>query len=1087
MTATRSAPAAVVSGSKIADDGRSRWWRFVAAVTGLAGAVLAVLVPLLPVYQEQASFSWPQQGHAGSVSAALVSYSPQSVSVNIPCAAASMLGERGGNLVSTVPPASGSAWHYGLNVVVTPVVEGGRLQVVLRDKVLLDRPVAELPPGCRVVVFSDSARTTVDSGGGEPVMLREDFRPQLVGVFTDLADPAAVGARADVVIDSRFTTSPTGWKLAAIIGAVAATAAALWALHRLDRLDGRGHRRVFPRRWWRPRPVDGVIVGILVLWYIIGAGTADDGYIFGMARTAGHAGYLANYFAYFGVPETPVGIPYDNVIGLLARVSPASVVVRLPELVFGIACWLLISREVVPRLGVAARTERWAVWAGGLALLAFWLPYNNGLRPEPAVAVAVLLTWVSVERALATRRLTPAAVALIPAALAVVTNPTGLICLAALLAGARPLTLILVARARRVGYLPLIAPALATGLVVLVVVFAGQPLSEIAAMRQAHGVVGPDMPWYTEYLVYQGLFEPAPDGSLARRFAMLFLFLVLAIAVAVLLSHHGRIPGLAAGPTRRIVGTTLAAIPLLIFSPTKFTHHFGIYAGLAGAVAVVAAVACGPGIIRSARNRTLLAVAVVVVLAVSFASSNSWWYVASYGIPWWDKPISVHGVSAGLVLLAAAMLLIAIAGWHHVREPFRVVPRTTTRAVPMLTVTAALIVAVEVASFVKAAVEQYPAFSLAESNLAAIAGRPCGLADDVLVEPDPNIGMLAPISGDPATALGAGTAIGFGPDGVNRADLSSDGSDAAAASVGQSLGSDGTTTKTGGDTGRASGDTTDPSTSGINGTTIALPFGLDPARTPVLGSYGSPGADKHLVSGWYRMPVPHSRGQLLAISAAGRIASTDLDNQPVPGQTVEVEYGTVGDDNAVRSLGTITPDDVSVLQPAWRNLRVPLRELPDQADAVRIVASVSSSDPKQWVALTPPRLPQTRTLDTVVGHDIPVLLDWLVGLQFPCQQPMRHRDGVAELPHYRITPDFSGAQMTTNWQSHSSGGPLGYTQLLTTTQTVPTYLRDDWKRDWGQLQRLIPLDPSTSPAHLDTTTIQRSALTNPGPLNFNVR
>nr|WP_308166611.1 arabinosyltransferase domain-containing protein [Nocardia albiluteola] len=1079
-----------------------RLWRIIAIVAGIAGALLAVAVPLLPVHQQQSSLSWPQAGRAANVTAPLVSYSPTSVHAEIPCSAAAALGPRGGTLLDTVPQASGSAYHYGLNVLVTPAVEGGtpagpasshppqpgdtRLQVVLRDQTMIDTPISALPHGCVITITSDSSNTTV-TAGGDPVVLAGDHRPQLVGLFTDLTGAAPAGMHADVVIDSRFTTSPTALKLIAIIGALLATAVALYALHRLDGADGRGNRRVLPRRWWRPRLVDGVIVGTLIVWYFIGAGTSDDGYIFGMARTAGHARYLANYFAYFGVPETPIGIPYDNLFELLSRLSTASIVVRLPELLLGIACWFLISREVVPRLGIAARRERAAIWAGGLMLLAFWLPYNNGLRPEPAIALGVLLTWVSMERALATRRLTPAALALIPAALAVVTNPSGLICFAALLAGARPLVQIIVERARTAGWTALIAPALASGLVVLTIVFAGQPISEVRTMQAAHKAVGPDMPWYTDYLVYQDLFQPTPDGSLARRFAIVMMFLTLALAVVALLRKNGRIPGLAAGPTRRIVGTTIAAVPLMAFSPTKFSHHLGVFAGLGGAVAVVAAVAVAPHAMRSARNRTLAAAGVVGILAISFTSSNGWWYVASYRISWWDKPISVHHIGAGTVLLALALLLVVLAGWFHIREPFRTQQAAPRRTVPMITVAAALVVLFEVASFVKGAVAQYPAFSLASSNLAALGGNACGMANDVLVEPDANTGVLHPLSGSPATALGGGTNSGFTPDGLNLNDLLPDSSAAAAASVGQSLGSVGTTTKTGKD---STGGPNGTAQTGINGSSIPLPYGLNPAATPMLGSYGSPGAQKSLTSGWYRLPDPDasgSRGDIVSIAAAGRIASTDIDNLPVAGQSVQLEYGVAGTGDDVQALGKVTPDDVSVLQPSWRNLRVPLRQLPAQANVVRIVASVDSSDPLQWVAVTPPRVPKLQTVDQLVGHSDPVLLDWLVGLEFPCQRPFDHFAGVAEIPKYRITPDLAAAIMTTNWESHTSGGPLGYIQLLTSTQVMPSYLKDDWKRNWGEIERLVPLDPNAVPAQVDTVTEKRSARWTPGPMNLDIR
>lgn len=76
--------------------------------------------------------------------------------------------------------------------------------------------------------------------------------------------------------------------------------------------------------------------------------------------------------------------------------------------------------------------------------------------------------------------------------------------------------------------------------------------------------------------------------------------------------------------------------------------------------------------------------------------------------------------------------------------------------------------------------------------------------------------------------------------------------------------------------------------------------------------------------------------------------------------------------------------------------------------------------------------------------------------------------------------------MTTNWQSHSSGGPLGYTDLLTTPVEVPTYLRDDPRRDWGSLQRLRKRLPA-EPASLEIRRETRSGLWSPGPLNYGIR
>src|SRR5680860_1556951 len=113
-----------------------------------------------------------------------------------------------------------------------------------------------------------------------------------------------------------------------------------------------------------------------------------------MARASEHSGYMANYYRWFGVPEAPFGWNYE-IVAAMARVSTASPWMRLPALLAGVVCWLVISREVIPRLGRTVRHLSVASWTAGLVFLAFWLPYNNGLRPEPLIAAGALLTWCS--------------------------------------------------------------------------------------------------------------------------------------------------------------------------------------------------------------------------------------------------------------------------------------------------------------------------------------------------------------------------------------------------------------------------------------------------------------------------------------------------------------------------------------------------------------------------------------------------------------------------------------------------------------------------------------------------------------------
>ena len=200
-------------------------------------------------------------------------------------------------------------------------------------------------------------------------------------MFTDLTGPAPPGLTFSATIDTRFSTRPTALKLAAMLLAIAATIVAVAALWRLDRLDGRRMHKWIPQRWRTFTAVDITVITGFLVWHVIGANSSDDGYILGMARVADHAGYMSNYFRWFGSPEDPFGWFY-NVLALMTHVSDASIWMRLPDLVCALLCWLLLSREVLPRLGPAVEASRPALWAAGLVLMAAWMPFNNGLRPR---------------------------------------------------------------------------------------------------------------------------------------------------------------------------------------------------------------------------------------------------------------------------------------------------------------------------------------------------------------------------------------------------------------------------------------------------------------------------------------------------------------------------------------------------------------------------------------------------------------------------------------------------------------------------------------------------------------------------------
>jgi len=186
-----------------------------------------------------------------------------------------------------------------------------------------------------------------------------------------------------------------------------------------------------------------------------------------------------------------------------------------------------------------------------------------------------------------------------------------------------------------------------------------------------------------------------------------------------------------------------------------------------------------------------------------------------------------------------------------------------------------------------------------------------------------------------------------------------------------------------------------------------------------------------------------------------------------------------GDDGKV--AGSVEFADVGA-SPAWRNLRVAMSSIPTSASQVRLFVNDEDLASQRWVAVTPPRLPRLRTLQDVVGSRDPVLLDWLVGLAFPCQRPFGHDNGLVEIPKWRILPDRFGAEANSPVMDNIGGGPLGISELLFRATTVATYLNNDWYRDWGGLQQLNLYYPNAQPARLDLGSATRSGLWSPAPL-----
>ncbi|WP_211296219.1 arabinosyltransferase domain-containing protein [Mycobacterium aquaticum] len=1075
---------------------RSRIARLIAIIAGVVGVVLCGLVPLLPVSQTTATILWPQgtgaDGNITDITAPLVSGAPHSLDVSIPCTAVSTLPPAGGLVFSTIPPGGIDATRNGLFVRAT----ADTVFVAFRDTVTAVAPRAAVASGaCSALhVWANLGGVGADFAGipGATGTAAVEKKPQVAGVFTELKVGPQAGLSARVDVDTRFITKPTALKMLVMVLGVACVVASIVALAVLDR---RGGRRV-PNAWRRFLRVpvatwiaDAGVVGTLLLWHVIGAISSDDGYNLTIARVSADAGYNANYFRYFGTSEAPFDW-YQSVLAHLAAISTAGVWMRLPATLAGIATWLLLSRWVLPRLGRRMATNRIAVWTAGAVFVAAWLPFNNGLRPEPLIAFGVLAVWALIENTIASHRIWPACLAIIVAMFSVTLAPQGLIALAPLLVGARAVVGII--RARRIA-LPAVAGLAGSAALVFVIVFRDQTLATVAEAARIKYTVGPTISWYQEFLRYYFLtVEDSVDSSLTRRFAVLTMLLCLFGMMAVLL-RKGRVPGLASGPVWRLLGVTAIGLLLLHFTPTKWAVQFGEFAGLAGALGGVTAFAFALVGLHSRRNLALYVTALLFVLAWATSGINGWFYIGNYGVPWFDRQPVIAGHPVTSMFLVLAIITGVLAGWLHFRIDYAGhtevanTRRNRVLASTPLLVVAIIMVVLEVGSMAKGFVQRYPVYTTAAANVRTLASglsnTSCAMADDVLVEADTNAGMLQPVPGQTYGEygpLGGENPVGFNPNGISD---TLEPPKPVVANPG-TVNSDGSPNKPNVGIAYAAGTGGGYGPVGVNGSRVFLPFGLDPARTPVMGSYKENTVAAKATSAWYQLPPRSPDRPLVTVAAAGAIWYYDEEHEFHYGQSLKLQWGVHRPDGSYQALDSVQPIDVFA-QFAWRNLRFPLAWAPPEANVARIVADDPNLSDDQWFGFTPPRVPTLQTAQQFLGSQTPIMMDIATAANFPCQRPFSEHLGVAELPQYRILPNVKQVVVSSNmWQSAQKGGPFLFIQALLRTSTIPTYLRNDWYRDWGSIEKYDPVvPPELAPvAHIDQGTKRVFGFSRPGPI-----
>ncbi|MPY79092.1 MAG: arabinosyltransferase [Actinophytocola sp.] len=1045
-----------------------------ATVLGVLATACALAIPLLPVTYDTARIEWPHAGDTSPVNAPLTGYWAQHIDVTIPCDTVKSLDDdaaTGGVLLSTVPHQrmdTGAGMYLRVKNDTFTTVNRGQQIVSQR-----------LPPTSCDISYSSTATRTVISIAGTVVFDQEqDIRPRVVGIYTDITSERHPidGLTVSITPDTRYQSAPTVWKTAATLVGTLSLIGCLIAVSRLDTRFARRAPRWAPIGWWKLTGRDATVIGALGLWVVIGPVTSDDGYILSMARVADDAGYLTNYHRWFGVAEAPFGWFY-HLTEVMTWVSTAPPWIRLPSFLLAVIAWLLISREILPRLGTQVRNSTAAGWAAAAVFLVWWMPFNNGVRPEPVAAVGALLAIAAVERALVTRRLLPVCLGVIAAAFALAATPTGLIAIAPFIVAAKPLFQLLRQRAGT-GWIGVLTPIAASGVAVLMVVFADQTLATVAEATRLRTQVGPNLAWFQEFTRYDLLFGGgggAGDDSLTRRFPVL-LIILCTMACLVVMLRRGRIPGAALGPSRRLIGTVALFFLLLALTPTKWTHHFGAFAGVGAAMAALTALATSQSVLRSARNRNAFLAALLVVAALATTGPNSYWFASQLGVPWSTSAPAIGPLKVSTMLLLAAVVAAVVALVQNVRTqrpgaPPRQ-PERRSRALALsstsLTIVCGLFALSEFATVATAGYHQRASYSLAAANIDHLMSSSCNMSDHVLVEEDPVANVLAAYPPERQRTL---------PPDDDKKDT---GGNATQASITSNGGKLRDTKKD--DRKRTGGKTVlvekpdeyRMSTTGFHNQSVgrddplgAPPQGFSPELVPMWSSYDHPqGATGTLRSQWFQLSEEQLTKQLVVSVAGGQGVGISLS----------AEYGK----RTPRGIDVLERKQMPVPFDAarsWEDARIFQDDVDSEASAVRIVATDNDLTDEGWIAATAPRVPSLTTLTARIDAES-AYMDWPTAFVYPCLRLPTTYNGISEVPAYRITAGELAAEA--GWSDSSGGGPLGWLDLVADQSEVPSFLAGEPKQSWGQLKQIEPLEHGVLPHVIEGTEVH-PGWWSPGP------
>ena len=693
--------------------------RSVVAVCAGGLAVLAAAVAAVgPAKGESAQYIWPPPVQAAEAPSKgwyaplpLLNRVPSSIEVSLPCGLSRPLRSEGP--VTVLATARRPRATEALQI----TQEGRVLRIGVGKSQIGSVP---WPASCPLAIEVADGEVRLPSGRTKLRTETLDDMPIVTGLFTNL--DLRSGKPPEVSLRTRaFGTS---WSARQFVAAGAAAVLAALALFLLigsrRRLRPLGSLRRGLQSAWAARDAsDGVVVGALLVWWIVGPTFWDDGWYWTEHRAFEEFGEFSLYFNSWGL-SVPLGFWLEWLRHWVIGSTSDLVVMRLPSLLAVLLTWFICRwclRGVSP--GPPGSVVRWTLAGVFLVGATSW---GMTLRMEPVVSLLAVTTLAAMIRFSLAPGLLPLTIAVPAVALALTAHTTGIVAVAPILA-ASPAVVSWLRNGGRSAVLSLGA-LLLVGLALALMLFTLDAdlttrLGNAQVLREAETH---SYPWWREYVRYTS-FDALGGGTTIRRLSLLLLLLTVAVFVA---RRRPDRTGVSALPARSVA----VALVLLAFIPSKWPWHFGAFVGI-GAVAAAAEVA------RLVRTRTeqgrldLRFIAAMVVLpgvALLAWTAPGRWGAASV----LENATARDGFNA-YTWLAVLAVVVAVAVVDRTRRRKRQLPvNEELSTITGWSIAFVSFAAVGVTVAILVADATISSWSPARQNVAALAGgETCGFADEL--------------------------------------------------------------------------------------------------------------------------------------------------------------------------------------------------------------------------------------------------------------------------------------------------------------------------------------------------------------------